>query len=289
MQNMPSDKDMTPWEGTKKDFQQSWRLLKENYRAFLGTELFAIACFLLIFFIYALVVFIANPDTQSQFSRRFVEETSFRWFTLSLGYIILIAFINCQTGLAHDIMSSGDMYADFKSSFSYFAQNWWKYVLLSIFTGTISMGVFMDPRMQSHGSLNPPFFNFGMIVLIIGVLILAFLWHCMTIQSLASINAQPSFFKAITESFRVFKANPKRVLSTWGIYFLIFSAPSVVYEIIIAFTYSDIQKPLLIVPFVILFNLFVIFIGLPLRALLATGLYNNINFKRVVSDHKTPT
>jgi hypothetical protein len=181
-------------------------------------------------------------------------------------------------------MSSGDMYAEFKSSFSYFAQNWWKYILLSIITGTISMGAFIDPRMRPDHAPDMSFLNTGIIILMIGFLILGFLWHSLTIQSLASINVQKSFIKALIESFRIFKANPKRVLSTWGIYFLLFTIPGIVYEIVITFRYPSIEQPLLIIPFVILFNLLVIFIGLPLRSLLTTGLYNNIEFDRFHPD-----
>ena len=57
----PGSKLRQAWRGTRQDFFHSWRLLRENYKAFLGTELFAILAFalslgliLVIFYILAL-------------------------------------------------------------------------------------------------------------------------------------------------------------------------------------------------------------------------------------------
>jgi hypothetical protein len=194
-------------------------------------------------------------------------------------YIILTAFLNSQTGLAYDIMSSGEMFAEFKGAFSYFKQHWWKYVLVSIISGSWNFLISFNPRIEPHIEGTESVLGIWGIVVIILMAFIAFIWNSIINEALASINAQGSFTKAIVESFRIFRANPKRLLSTWGLYSLIFVIPSLIFEIIIAIFHTEIiGVAIIIVVVVLIINIFNIFIGLPLKALIITGIYNNIEF-----------
>jgi hypothetical protein len=287
---MESSPPLTTCEGTKKDFQESWKLLKANYRAFLGTFLFAIgAAALTIIFILSLLR-ISQTELTMSFSDGWIFSTQHRWIAFSLGYLILITFINCQTGLAHDIMSSGEMFAEFKSSFSYFKQHWWKYIIFSIFLGGFQIFITLrppwyyiqDPPSIPEGSGNPlDFLTPTQLIIISFTLVIFFLinffWVSIFNQTLASINAQGNFFRAIKESVIIFKTNPKRVLSTWGLYFIFFLIPSLLIESIMMLFSECLHEWIFLFSIIlIIWYSIVIFIGLPLRALLITGLYNNI-------------
>lgn len=275
---MSPDSTLSTWQGTKMDFRQSWKLLRENYRAFIGTELFGFFSFLFVIACLWIVYYFISDTSTSELSERFFYDSAYRWISVTIGYIILTAFMNCQTGLAYDIMSSGEMYAEFKSSFSYFKQHWWKYVILSFLTGGIGLtfGITITPKDT------PPDILPISLIIIIGLIAFAvgFFWYCLTIHSLASINAQGRFFTALRESFRIFRTDPKRIFLTWGLYHLIFNFPSFIFEIIIRMTdLTPMTAQLAIILFLFFSNVLIFFIGLPLRALIITGLYNNIPFQ----------
>lgn len=269
--------------GTRRDFQESWKLLKSNYRAFLGIEFFGIIAFILAVLVFFVIESLLDPNFALTFSRDLIQSMNYRVVILAIGNILLTTFINCQTGLAYDVMSSGEMFTEFKSAFSYFKQHWWKYILISFMMGGLGLSINLGglPRVSGHPGGSNLFNNpIGFLFVIVGFGI-GFLWYCLIVQSLASINAQGSFIRSIRESFRIFRANPKRILSTWGLYYLLFVCPIFVFELIIGIINPPLAELGFLVPiFLAIFANLMIFIGLPLRALLVTGLYNNVDFKR---------
>lgn len=280
---MPNNASPLAGNATLRDFRESWKLLKSNYRAFLGTEFFGMGASLLTIIGLFSIQSLLDPNFAFNFSRELIRSINYRVGILAIGYIIFTTFINCQTGLAFDVMSSGEMFAEFKSAFSYFRQHWWKYILFSFLMGGfglwINMGILpLIPHLPGVLLLISNPFGFLVIFVTFGI---GFLWYCLIVQSLASINAQGSFIRAIRESFRIFRANPKRILSTWGLYYLLFICPSFVFEIFIEILNPPLEDlGFLVIFFIVFFAILVIFIGSPLRALLVTGLYNNIEFKR---------
>ena len=89
----------------------------------------------------------------------------------------------------------------------------------------------------------------------------------------------PDTTQSFIESFRIIKSNPKRLISTWGTYFLIFVVPLIVLGIL-AEVYGLI---FLYVLFGIVFILVTIF-GFPMLSLIACGIYNNVEFERFKPD-----
>jgi uncharacterized BrkB/YihY/UPF0761 family membrane protein len=113
---------------TKKDFRNAWDLFKENYKAFLSTEIFAgiafLISFILISLLFGLIISSFSPLTLREvitdFSSNMVLSHIYR-IVISLTCMwIFFGFLNSQFGLSYEIMSSGEMYAEFKSSFGYF-------------------------------------------------------------------------------------------------------------------------------------------------------------------------
>ena len=288
MQTNVSKKSST-FSDTKKDFKIAWQLLKSNYKAFIGTETFAGLAFLLTLFvlgsilmvIVAIIPSISVSDFFGQVSDNFGISMVFRMLMGFIAISIFYAFLNSQHGLAYDIMSSGEMFAEFKNSFTYFKRFWWQYPLLS-FTLFILNGFFSVVfRMGDSG---PPIFHnitigFTQIVLIIGEVILFFIWFLFVFQSFPSLTSQGSFKRSFTESFRIIKSDPKRLIFTWGMYFLIFVVPLIILGIL-AEVYGLI---FLYVLFGIVFILVTIF-GFPMLSLIACGIYNNVEFERFKPD-----
>lgn len=275
---------------TKKDFKNSWHLFKENYKAFLSTEFFAFLSFIsigiimfsLISLIYYLVPSLSLEDFWFNFPQNFSISLIFRFITIFVALIILFAFLNCQNGLAYDIMSSGEMFAEFKSSFTYFRRYWWQYFVLTIlilmgwFWGMIIFD-FDHNNMGSSQTISLDAFQIGRLII---SFLLCFIWFVTFINTLPSITAQGRLKQSFIENFRILRKNAKRLFTTWGIFFLIFIVPPFMVSFI-----TIIFLPSLISPFLILFllGLFVSFlaiIGFPMLSLIATGIYNNAEFER---------
>jgi len=287
MQTNVSKKSST-FSDTKKDFKIAWQLFKSNYKAFIGTETFAVLAVILTLFalgsilmvFVALIPSISVNDIFDRVSDNFGISMAFRLLMGLIVISIFYAFLNSQHGLAYDIMSSGEMFAEFKNSFTYFKRFWWQYPLLSFALFLLNGISSVAFRMDGSG---PPFhditIDFVQIVIIFGELILFFIWFILFIHTFPSLTSQGNFKQSFIESFRIIKSNPKRIISTWGTYFLIFIVPLIVLGIL-AELYGLI---FLYILFGIVFILVTIF-GFPMLSLIACGIYNNVEFERFKSD-----
>ncbi len=275
---------------TKKDFKNSWQLFKENYKAFISTEFFAFLSFIsieiimfsLIGLIYYLVPSLSLEDFWFIFPQNFNISFIFRFITIFVALIILFAFLNCQNGLAYDIMSSGEMFAEFKSSFTYFRRYWWQYFVLTIL---ILMGWFLGMiifdfdhnNMQSPQTITLDAFQIGWLII---SFLFFFIWFVTFINTLPSITAQGSLKHSFIENFRILRKNAKRLLTTWGIFFLIFFITPFTVSFITIIFLPSLTSPFLILFLLGLFISFLAIIGFPMLSLIATGIYNNVEFER---------
>ncbi len=275
---------------TKKDFKNSWHLFKENYRAFLSTEFFAFLSFIIIeiimfsviSLIYYIVPSLSIEDLWFNFSYNFNISHIFIFIFFFFALIILFAFLNCQNGLAYDIMSSGEMFAEFKSSFTYFRRYWWQYFFLTIF---ILMGGFWgmiifdfgNNTMNSSQIITLDALQIGRIIIIF---LLFFIWFVIFINTLPSITAQGSLKHCFIESYRILRKNAKRLFTTWGLFFLIFIVPPFTINIIIITFLPSLLSTFFILVLLGLPVLFLVIIGFPMLSLIATGIYNNAEFTR---------
>lgn len=265
---------------TKKDFRNSWALLKENYKAFLSTEIFAgIAFFITIILTTFIVGIIISSFTSTTLrdvlngvSSGFIVSHIIRSGIMLVCMWIFFGFLNCQFGLAHEIMSSGEMYAEFKSSFGYFKKNWWQYPILTFTIMAIGGMLPLSFRFEIYDKINSPLLT---SLYLIVQCALFFLWFITFISTLPSITFQGNFKHAFIESYRIIKNNFRRLVSTWGMFFLIFMLPGFLVTLLtsIYFTWWMIALN-------IIYILWLSLIGFPLMSLLATGLYKNVKLER---------
>ncbi len=232
------------------------------------------------FLVFSIIVAFIPGFQLRNFENQLFLFNGFRTIAIIILIILIGAYMNCQNGLAWEIMSSGDMFTQLKSSFAYFKRYWWQYSIISIllFAFQFNFPVLFAPG-RGPAPISPVFsIQNGILYLVIGFII-EFLWQILITQTLPSITAQGNFRHAFIESWRMIKANFPRLFSTWGIYYLIFYLAPLVLNIIIIVQYPNFQmagNPLDILRSI--FILFEVLIGFPFRALLATGLYNNIKF-----------
>ena len=284
------------FSASKEDFMVSWQIFKKNWKPFIKNELF-IVLLILILGVGIMIFFFINPNYMMQ---AFTGQIPFSYFdiafliTISIIALIVFffafAFLTCQFGLAYDIMSSGDMFTEFESSFSYYRRHWWQYSILGMFTPSAGIFAPLAESIQGQGvaqaSVEDLSSNlFGGFIL----LLLYLLWFIIFISTLPSITAigqkndgkskWQKFKQSFSESWCIFKNNKKRLYTTWFLYFLIFNIPSIVLSIIWSvFTMLSFPQEMLMLVNLLWFlsAAIIVMISYPMQAIIATRIYNLI-------------
>ncbi len=275
------------FSATKEDFKISWQLFKENWKAFIKNELFVVLC-IVILGLAVIIYFLFSPNL---FNPNFLDPIFIILMIIAaLGlFFIPLALMCCQYGLAYDIMSSGDMFAEFEGTFTYYKRHWWQYSILSLFTPWTEWSF---PSMDANASWR----NFplemqvpSMISSTIVLLFIYLIWFIIFINTLPSITALgqeevkgSSFKKCFSESFAIFRKNKRRLFMTWGCFFIVFNAPSVILTAI-AINFQMLSFPPIMILFIdfisMVISAIVITISYPMRALIATRIYNCTKIK----------
>ncbi|MFX1254798.1 MAG: hypothetical protein ACFFCZ_24515 [Promethearchaeota archaeon] len=279
---MPSSNSLQSFSETKLDFIVSWQLLRENWKAFIGTEIFSLIAFLvtvsILVGIYILLVMFVPSFTVTRF------ELGIFLFLFFCAFALIYAFFCSQYGLAYDVISSGDMFAEFKGSFTYFRLHWNNYLLLSFILGWVQTP-FQPEAIIFYVLLRNSIITIDLFRTIefFIILILRFLWFVLLINTLPSITSQGNLKQSFIENFRILRNYPKRLFTTWSIFFFIFYVPAFMLGLVnllfFDILFGTFWWVLLIMFFIIAF-LSSILIGAPMIALMATRIYNNVELNR---------
>ncbi|MCY3410702.1 MAG: hypothetical protein INQ03_03600 [Candidatus Heimdallarchaeota archaeon] len=190
------------------DIKFSWELFKQNARAFISTQIFAVVITVIVSIIFGFLLFLI-----------FEHESRIFYITVIAGFflifIVLQIFLTSQYGLAHEIYLSGDMFAEFKGSFKYF-RNYWKNYLIMIIVLSLTFDM-NRPQSEFWDHIN---FNIIPLVFIFNIL-----WNALFIMMLPSISNHNSLRIAWQENKYFIKNNFKRVMTTVFLLFLIFDIP----------------------------------------------------------------
>jgi hypothetical protein len=265
-------------------------MFKSNYKAFIATEIFAIIAFVISMgiiigitvAIFALSPNLAVADLIPNESNDFTEIHIIWGILAALLYLTLTGFLFGQFGLAYDIYSSGDMFTEFKKSFTYFKTHWWKYVLLTFVSG---FGFFRPNQRLLRNAPLPPEEHIQAVSLVMLVVrfIVVFVLLVVFSSTLPSVTAQGNLKRSFIESIRIVKRNFSRLFKTWGVYFLIFSLPifasNLTLLILIPSIKGTVIVPILLGITALLYG-FSLFIGIPMMSLIATRIYNTVEFER---------
>ncbi len=267
------------------DIKISWYLLKQNWKAFLGTSLFAFFAMLvaILGFAFSLMIIDQFYPVPSFHEGRGKLSPYINPFTLTLSYLIFLAFLSCQYGLAYDVISSGDMFAEFKGAITYFRLHWRWYPLLTAMIGWFHL-LFMPQRaiMLVLSGREDEFPNIDLplaILLELFALLLHYTMFLLFINTLPSITAQGNLKQSFRDNFAILRKIPKRMVVTWGLFFLIFLIPSFFFSSISVLVGKESTSSTwwaLTAIFSVGGFVLGIIIGAPIMSLIATRIYNNI-------------
>jgi hypothetical protein len=178
--------------------------------------------------------------------------------------IFFSAFNGTLYGLSYDIISSGDLHTEFRHAFTYFRKFWFRYLLISLLTLSVTASYYLI--------LLP-----GDQTLLFILIIVVDYFSILYITGLyTSVTANGSLIRALKESGSLLKKDFKRIASTLGIYFIIFRVPYILFFLILKWglATNSILVILLGGVIVMMFLSLASFIGTPVLTIFATRIYN---------------
>ncbi len=265
---------------TRIDFRLSWRMYRDNWKAFAGAQVVGILGFLATMVVTAWILLLFVPP--QMFMDPLAYGAGWILFLTTIfvlpGLIVLFAFFGSLYGLSYDIMSSGDQFAEFSGTFQYFRRYWWQFFILSVWLNLLGFilpfgSLAIIGRLTSIGTR--PLFVFPISVAF------NYIWLILFIGMFPSLTAQKSLKMAFKENWRQLKSNIRHRLATVGIYLLIFEIPTFILTgLLSVFIEMDGFPPVhLPIGLIILaMETIQLFVGYPLLALLATRMYNSAKF-----------
>ena len=269
------------------DIKVSLRLLKENWEAFLKTEVFALTAF--ISFIFLLMILILLNNLRPLPPPYFPRTHQYNVFDIRIVFIILVfailiyyAFISSTYGLSHDIILSGDQFTTFDKSFTYFRKHFFYYTLLSLIILWIPMAFELDFHVRNFFEFVPDIRTspIALILDAFSLYLVQYGFFVLLNLTLPSITSKGKLLTAFKENFNILLKNPKRILFSWGIFFIIFSLPSFLIMLLaiisIRFFLASVFLPPVFFIFgliIVIFSISSVIIGYPIMSLIATRIY----------------
>ena len=276
----------------------------ENWKPFVKTELFTLFIILLIVIVlkiftmfYQLNFFIVQKIREGSGTQIQIQLLIYFNFIVILN-LLLLTFLTSQFGLANDIFTSGHMYAEFSSSFTYYRRHKFSYALLTLvifwsefLTDPLTLlplvALFEKSNIIPVGISSLPSNNFLNTINFFGTLqrdlLLDFVQIIsifLIVEILASITKTNSLKTAIKENFDILKKNKYLISITWLIFFLIFILPETLINIllllIIRYFFSSSSLIILGIIHLVIVLLF-LFISMPCMVLLSTRMYISLH------------
>ena len=202
------------------DLQLSLKVFKDNLRAYLSVVLFVLAgsfgILLLGLAALGFVVIIQIYDLNLTKNTRILL---FLFIAILIFISLLVVFVfsafNATLyGLSYDIMSSGNLYTEFRNAFIHFRKHWLAYIIISIPMLFMSMIYQYIPKKQIF---------FYILFIFIDYLSIMFFTGLIT-----SVTAKGKFFYSFKESLSLLRRDFGRIALTIGIYFIIFRTPYII-------------------------------------------------------------
>lgn len=275
---------------SKLNIKISLKILKENWKAFVFTELFAIIAVLFLFFGFKTVGFLFTSLFPS------IAETDF--FTkeifiltrsmMMIIFLLFLAFLTSQYGLAYDVLTSGDMFAEFKGAFIYFKRHWFAYSIITFFLYSLLIAThsifFFEFRPDSSVGFNEEHLvNIPALIYPLIIVIYIFVFILFS-NVLPSLTAQKNLKNSFSENFKIFKSNYRILYYNWGMFLIIFQLPTwiiafigfSIYDSMVGSIWWTILSILFIISYI-----YSIMLGTPMMTIMATRIYNDYMDKNI--------
>ncbi len=190
-------------------------------------------------------------------------------------FLMLLAFQGNIYGLAFDIMSSGDQFAEIQGISRYFKKFLVKFIILGMILA-LPVFFFIDIWVVHN-----EFLIEYVIVLSVIFSIGLFLFFVVFGQVGPALIYKKGIISAFKESISGFLKAPKRIFKTWALFWGIFYLPQLITSISVMTRISPfLVKDITLIPLLAAslgVKVWYYLIGIPIQALIATRIYNSLH------------
>lgn len=253
-----------------KDYQVALKLYFENRKQFMFTFFFFI--FGIISLVITTITLIFLFRNSGNLSAILIILVLISFFSI---FFILLSYIRSTFGLAYDIMSSGDLFTEFKKSIKYFKKNWLVFLLLSAPIGLI---IFLEQILSTiiifYYLFSEVDYRPYIIPIKVFVYIIDFSYFVLFIGIFPSIVAKQKVRAAFKENSKILRLHLKRIMLSIGIYYLIFRGLMFLIDALRIIFTSNLST-FNIFNFLFFFTAMLnIAVGMPIYSLISTRIYN---------------
>jgi hypothetical protein len=195
-------------------------------------------------------------------------------------FFLLLSYTRTIFGLSNDILTSGDLFTEFRRSITYFKKYWLYFALLTAPFGLI---IFTEQLFSSFSLLEMIHSQEGNRMFFVGLKTIVYSFDLMLyvvlIQIFPSLIEVKNLRLCINENFLILSQNFKRVFVSVAFYYLIFRGPMFIVDITRILIVNS-EEAFYFFNFIFLISaIFNVLIGLPILSLIATRIYNTTILK----------
>ena len=199
---------------------------------------------------------------------------------LCLIFFLLLSYARTTFGLTYDIMTSGELFTEFRRSITYFKKYWLYFALLSLPYALILVleqlfGLFfLLELIQSQENDRTFLFLIKIVVYSFDFMLIITL-----IEIFPSIIVVKQLKQCLTENFLILSQNFKRLFFSIGTYYLIFRGSMFIVDITRLLIVTSEETFLLFNMIFVIFAFLNALIGIPILSLISTRIYNTTILK----------
>ncbi|MFX1508346.1 MAG: hypothetical protein ACFFDC_19870 [Promethearchaeota archaeon] len=199
---------------------------------------------------------------------------------LLVVFFLLLSYARTTFGLTNDIMTSGELFTEFKRTITYFKKFWLYFAVLTLPYVLIIVGDQMFTIFYLFGLIHSQENN-RISIVIIKVLVYCFdlILYIALIEIFPSIIVVRNLKQCIIENFSVVRQNLKRLILSVGGYYLLFRVPMIIVDIARLLIVTSEETFLLFNMIFLIFTFINALVGLPILSLISTRIYNTTILK----------
>ncbi|UCE13909.1 MAG: hypothetical protein JSV04_01725 [Candidatus Heimdallarchaeota archaeon] len=195
-------------------------------------------------------------------------------------FFLLLSYARTTFGLTYDIMTSGELFTEFRRSITYFKRFWLYFVLLSLPYVLIIVldqlfTIFILLELIQSTEDNRIF----LVPIKIAVYLFDLMLYITLIEIFPSIIVVKKIRQCIIENMIILRQSLKRLFFSVGIYYLVFRGPMFIVEITRILMVTNETTFLFFNIIFAIFAFIYALIGLPILSLISTRIYNTTILK----------
>lgn len=264
------------------DIKIAFKIYLENKKEYILTFfLFLVGIFLLVITGMLLIRFVIL-DNLLQFEEVIrILVAPIILLILLFVFFLLLSYARTIFGLSNDIMTSGELFTEFRRSIAYFKKFWLYFAILSL---PYVLIIATEQMISLFALFNIIKSGEGNRILFVGIklsiYVLDLTLNITLIELFPSLIVVRNVKQCIRENFTIVRQNYQRMIYSITSYYLIFRGPMFLVDMTRMLLVTSLDSLLLFNLLFLVFTVMNVLVGFPILSLISTRIYNTTILKR---------